>query len=124
MKRSGILNRDLSFHLACLGHGQMLVIADAGLPIPPGVACVDLSVTLGLPRFTDVLSALHTDLVIESATIASEAGAEVRGWTADLTPEEIPHGAFKALTTQAACIVRTGEATPYANVILTSGVPF
>jgi D-ribose pyranase len=36
----------------------------------------------------------------------------------------IPHEEFKARTAAARAVVRTGEFTPYANVILIAGVTF
>ena len=124
MKSQGVLNAELSRIIAAMGHTDLLVIGDVGLPVPPGVAFIDLAVTLGVPRFEEVLQAVLTELCVERAAIASEAGEEVRRWTAPLSPSEVPHDDFKALTTQARAVVRTGEATPYANVALWSGVVF
>jgi D-ribose pyranase len=41
-----------------------------------------------------------------------------------LDVEAVPHESFKELTREAVAIVRTGEFTPYANVILVAGVVF
>ena len=129
MKRTGILNRHLSAATASLGHTDEVVIADAGLPIPDGPTVVDLSVVAGTPCFVDVLDALLDELVIEQATAAHEVrhrnpdaacALDDRFRTLDL----IPHEALKARTENARLIVRTGEATPYANVILRCGVAF
>lgn len=124
MKRTGVLNVELSRVVAGLGHGDLLVIGDAGLPVPSGVACVDLAVTLGVPRFADVLEAVLSEMQVERAFVAAEAGAEVRGWVAALSPSEMPHDAFKAESARAVAVVRTGEATAYANVGLVAGVVF
>ena len=139
MKRHGILNAPLSGHLARLGHTQTLVIADAGLPIPAGVSCVDLAVVPGLPGMLPVLDALLDELCIEAVTLAEElprkspalhdtlttrlAAIEHQTGTA-MIRHELSHEAFKAELTKASVIVRTGECTPYANVILHCGVPF
>ena len=40
------------------------------------------------------------------------------------TPQAVSHEDFKRLTQQARVMVRTGECTPYANVILVAGVTF
>ncbi|PAE14687.1 D-ribose pyranase, partial [Virgibacillus sp. 7505] len=56
MKKLGILNRDIARVLASLGHTDLIVIADCGLPIPSGVECIDLSIRLGVPNFVDVLT--------------------------------------------------------------------
>lgn len=124
MKRQGLLHSELSRTIAAMGHTDLLVIADVGLPVPPGVPCIDLAVTLGVPRFEQVLTTVLTELEVERAAIASEAGPEVRSWTASLAPTDLPHDDFKALTREARAIVRTGEATPYANIALWSGVVF
>lgn len=68
-----ILNPDLLRRLAALGHGDLVVIADAGLPIPVGVPTVDLSLVPGVPSFEEVLGVVVESLVVESATYAEEA---------------------------------------------------
>lgn len=126
MKKTGVLNAELSHALATLGHGDMLVLGDAGLPVPPGVACIDLAVTPGVPRLWDVLDAVLSEMEVERSVIAEEASGEVAGHFAERlgTSETVSHEAFKALTGDARAVVRTGETTPYANVILFSGVVF
>ncbi|MEM1235721.1 MAG: D-ribose pyranase [Pseudomonadota bacterium] len=125
MKKSGILNAELARVVAGLGHGQMLVIGDAGLPVPAGVPCIDLAVRVGVPGFWDVLDTVLTEMEVERAVVADEASAEVRGrFTERLTPESVSHEALKALSAQAVAVVRTGETVPYTNVILVSGVVF
>ena len=41
-----------------------------------------------------------------------------------MTAEEIAHEELKALTRHARVVVRTGEFTPYANIVLVAGVVF
>ena len=43
MKKSGIINQPLATAIAGLGHLDMVVIADAGLPIPDGPRRIDLA---------------------------------------------------------------------------------
>lgn len=125
MKKSGLLNVALSAALARQGHGDLIIIADAGLPVPPGVACIDLAVTLGVPRFLDVLDAVLAEMVVEQAFAAEEATDPMRSELAARgVTKWMPHEAFKSRSAAARVIVRTGEATPYANVGLISGVPF
>ena len=131
MKKTGVLNRDLSELIASMGHRDFLVVADAGLPIPPGVRCIDLSVSRGIPAFCDVLRAVLSELQVEEAMIASEMvrhSPQVLGQVRELlgsTPiDSASHEEFKSRTAQARAIVRTGEFTPFANVILVSGVVF
>ncbi|RYF23698.1 MAG: D-ribose pyranase [Comamonadaceae bacterium] len=129
MKRTALLHAELSHAIASLGHGDLLVIGDVGLPIPPGPRRIDLAVTPGIPAVADVLRAVLTELQIEKAVIASEAvqrnAGALPGWCAlPVAPTQVPHDEFKRLTAQARVMVRTGECTPYANVILVAGVTF
>lgn len=129
MKRHGILNSHISKVLADLGHTDMVVIADCGLPIPTGVERIDLALELGTPAFADVLRIVADDMAFEQVTLATEIkDANEAALTTvsqlNVTTEYVSHEAFKELTKQAKVIIRTGEATPYANVILHAGVIF
>jgi D-ribose pyranase len=130
MKKAGILNRHLAGALAMLGHTDLVVICDAGLPIPAGPIVVDLAFRAGVPSFAEIFDGLLDELVVEGATAAEEIRAHNAATTALLddsfpdTLELIPHEDFKARTRDAKIVVRTGEAQPYANVILRCGVPF
>ncbi|MGC4001566.1 MAG: D-ribose pyranase [Anaeromyxobacter sp.] len=139
MKRGTLLHPELSMVIAALGHGDTVVIADAGLPVPHGVKRIDLGFAPGKPSFLDVLDAVLAEMEVEAATVASELhlaeSSEFReALHARLTalpkvtraggPVMVPHEQLKALTRDAKAIIRTGEFTPYANVILTSSVVF
>ena len=131
MKKTGVLNHRLSAVIATMGHGDMLVVADAGLPIPPGIERIDLAVRAGLPGVIDVTEAIAEELQVERIVLASELESINRPLSdrfAGLFPgaarEVVPHAEFKRLTAGASAVVRTGECTPYANVILVSGVTF
>jgi D-ribose pyranase len=131
MKKTTLLHGELSGVVARLGHGDMIVIADAGLPVPPAIRCIDLAVTRGIPSFEQVLQAVLSEMCVERCVVASEMAQRspalalrVSALLADVAREEVPHDAFKALTEGARAIVRTGEFTPYANVILFAGVVF
>ena len=134
MKRSGLLHPDLSALVARAGHTQTIVLADTGLPVPAATPCIELGVTAGLPALLDVLRAVLSELVVEGATVATETRRQSPGWYAELrgvlegvmdgAPAEISHEELKAALPRALAVVRTGEATPYANVILHCGVNF
>ena len=124
MKKSGILNHALARLVASLGHGDLVVIGDAGLPVPPGVPCIDLAVTLGVPRFLPVLEAVLSEMQVERAVRAREATAIGLDIDARIATEQLSHDEFKALSATARAVIRTGEATPYANVGLIAGVVF
>ena len=125
------LNPELIAQIAAIGHTEYLVIADAGLPVPNGVKVIDLSVVRGVPTFEQVLSAVREEVVSDAYIVAGEMpgkSPELYACTgrllAGLPETRIPHEEFKALTRKAKAIVRTGETTPYANVILVAGVNF
>ncbi|MEU4346319.1 D-ribose pyranase [Streptomyces sp. NPDC023838] len=129
MKRSGILNRHLSGALAELGHGDGVLVCDAGMPIPSGPRVVDLAFRAGVPSFAEVLDGLLAELVVEGATAAREV-REANPPAARLLAGHFPrlelvaHDELKALSAGARLVVRTGEARPYANVLLRCGVFF
>ncbi|MFE2580672.1 D-ribose pyranase [Streptomyces sp. NPDC059378] len=129
MKKTGILNRHLAGELAALGHTHQVLVCDAGMPIPKGPRVVDLAFRAGVPSFADVLDGLLSELVIEGATAAEEirtanpaAATLLDGHFPDLAL--VTHERLKELSAEAQLIVRTGEARPYANVLLRCGVFF
>lgn len=131
MKKLGLLNQPLSAVIAGMGHTDMLVIADAGLPIPPETQRIDLAVSAGLPPFLDVLRATLGEMQVERAIIAQEMEGRspemhkaLLAALGDIPVETVSHEQFKQITRGARAIVRTGEFTPYANVILVAGVVF
>lgn len=131
MRREGLLHARLAAVIAGMGHGDVLVIADCGLPVPQGVECIDLAVSPGVPAFLDVLAAVSGDLVAERFVLADELLARdavlpiaIRALFPDASESHCSHEEFKRLTQTAAAIIRTGEFTPYANVALIGGVAF
>lgn len=128
MKKHGMINRDIAASLAEFGHTDHLVIADCGLPIPKDVRCVDLSYELGKPAFIDILDAVLSDFQQEAAFIAGEieqANPEMESEIKERTSVEyISHVELKQMSKNAKLIIRTGEASPYANIVLRSGVIF
>ncbi|MBU2956679.1 D-ribose pyranase [Paracoccus sp. 1_MG-2023] len=127
MKKTTLLHARLSGLIASMGHGDLIVIGDAGLPVPPGVEVIDLAVIRGLPGVFDVLDAVLSELVVERAELASEASEDLaaRFRSRDIgTVTTLSHDRFKANSASARAIVRTGECTPYANICLYAGVAF
>lgn len=139
MKKSVLLNSDISWVVSNMRHTDTLVIGDAGLPVPNHVMQIDLAVTKGIPDFMSVLKAVLTELRVEKVTLAEEIktkSPELHKETIELIKktekeegitiavEYIPHEEFKEETAYSKAVVRTGEFTPYANIILTSGVVF
>lgn len=127
-----ILNGQLAKAIVSLAHGEMIVIADAGLPIPRGAERIDLALVPGVPSFIDVLMAVVRTCAIESAFLASETslvnpevferiGALL---PSNITAQQVAHDVFKQRIQEARVVVRTGECTPYANIALIGAAPF
>lgn len=129
MRGDGLWHPRLIALITAAGHGDRIVVADAGLPVPAGVETVDLLWRRGEPGFLPVLAAILAECVVETAVAATELTDPVvrQGLTAAVGPvplDLVPHADLKRRTAGALVVVRTGEATPYANVILHCGVPF
>ncbi|MDO7786049.1 D-ribose pyranase [Desulforamulus aquiferis] len=130
MKKHGILHRDLAALIASMGHGDSIVIGDSGLPVPPGVKCIDLAVYKGVPPFFAVLDAILSEMVVERAVVALELEnnkaftEQVIHKLAPVKIELISHDDLKNISKESRAVIRTGEWTPYANIVLYSGVAF
>ncbi len=139
MKKGTLLNAELSRIIAKLGHTDQLAIGDAGLPIPDVTERLDLALIAGVPSFMQVVGAVTQEMQIERAILATEIAeanpaahqqvldhiqqiAQLQGKPVAI--EYVPHEAFKAQTRECKAVVRTGECSPYANIILCSGVVF
>ncbi|KAF1042100.1 MAG: D-ribose pyranase [Herbaspirillum frisingense] len=130
MKKTPLLNAAISQVIASMGHGDTIVIGDAGLPAPQGVPVIDLALTQGIPDFMSVLRTVLSELQVEFHVVAEELAARSPALSAQIQalglPQKqvAPHEAFKERARQARAFIRTGECTPYANIILGSGVVF
>lgn len=134
MKKTPLLNIALSRLIASLGHGDKVVIGDAGLPVPPGVELIDLALTHGVPDFIGTLRVVLSEMQVESHVLAEEilqkkptalTALDVLNDEGALGQRELlSHEQFKVLSRQARAIVRTGECQPYCNIVLVAGVTF
>ena len=131
MKKTGILNQPISTVIAGLGHTDTIVIADAGLPIPNGPQRIDLALAERIPSFLKTLDVILTEMQVEKAIVAEEMlkvspnlHAAVVKRLNDTPIETISHENFKEQTHSAKAVIRTGEFTPYANIILVAGMVF
>ncbi|MGO4488782.1 D-ribose pyranase [Microbacterium sp. 2RAF4] len=132
-KTATTINPALSRVISETGHTDLIVVTDAGLPIPPGSERIDLAYRPGAPAFLDVLDTVLAELVVEGATVSAEV-AERSPEVLEALRERfagegfeialIPHVEFKKLSQGARAFVRSGEFTPYANVILHAGVAY
>jgi len=130
-KTSTTINPALSRVISETGHTDLLVVTDAGLPIPPGSERIDLAYRPGAPAFFDVLDTVLAEMVVEGATVSAEVAEQspevlqgLRERLPHIDIELVPHIEFKKLTHGARAFVRSGEFTPYANVILHAGVAY
>lgn len=130
MKKGPVLNIALSQLIASLGHGDTVVIGDAGLPVPPGVPVIDLALTHGVPGFLQTLATVLAEMQVERHVLADELADKNPAIAAAVAAldlqgrEAVPHVGFKGRCAAARAVVRTGECTPYANIILVAGVVF
>lgn len=132
MLKTGIFHPQLLRILGEIRHKDLLVIGDAGLPIPKGVERVDLGWKQGSPGYLEVLEEIAKVLVIESATFAEEAltaSPEFHKQALNLLPEcapvdYVPHTELKKISEGAKAIILTGEFTPYTNIVITAGCAY
>lgn len=134
MKKTPLLNIALSRVVASLGHGEVLMIVDAGMPVPPGVELIDLALTRGVPDFITVLDTVLAEMQVESHVLADEIFTQQPPALATLESlhasgalgqrRQLSHDELKVLSRNAKAIVRTGECQPYSNIALVAGVVF
>jgi len=139
MKKGTVLNADISAVISQLGHTDTLVVADAGLPIPRSTQRIDLALTHGVPGFMQVVDVVTQEMQVEAAILASEIKQynpqlhetllkhieqlqQHQGNTISI--RYISHEQFKQYTAESKAVIRSGECSPYANIILCAGVTF
>ena len=131
MKKRGILNEQLSYLLAALGRKDLFMIGDAGMPISEGVEVVDLVLTAGVPTFKQVLDAVLDEVQVEGYYLAHEIKEfnpeleeYIKAGLPEAEVEYMPHEDLKKFSGKCRFAIRTGEFSPYPNVILRAGVVF
>jgi D-ribose pyranose/furanose isomerase RbsD len=130
MKRKGLLNAELSGVLATLGHTDLLLVVDAGFPIPRTAHRVDLAIAEDLPKLTTVLDLVADEIIVEGVVVAEDVTTHNRplaDWLGQRFPgvptTARPHAEMLGeLAHQAKAIVRTGAFNPWGNVGLICGV--
>lgn len=131
MRKQGILNAEICKVIAALGHTEYLVIADPGLPIPDDIKVIDISLKHGVPGFMEVLDSVVQEMVVDSFIYAAEMEEysprlleKMRNILVGVPEKKVTHENLKEMLSEAKAIIRTGECTSYANVILEGGVNF
>ncbi|MCI2955326.1 MULTISPECIES: D-ribose pyranase [Staphylococcus] len=134
MKKTEVLNSHISQAISTLGHYDLLTINDAGMPIPNDDKRIDIAVTKGLPRFIDVLENVLTEVEIQKIYLAEEIKTHNSKQLKAIKQlinehviiEFIPHSKMKEMLQSPLNKgnIRTGETTPFSNIILESNVTF
>lgn len=130
MKKTGILNSHLAKLADDLGHTDQVCIGDLGLPVPNGIPKIDLSLTFGIPSFQEVLDIYLENILVEKVILAEEIKEANSDQLSRLLAkldnsvniEYVSHNHLKQMTQDVKAVIRTGENTPYSNIILQSGV--
>ena len=135
MKRYGILNGAISSVLSFMGHTDRIAVSDCGLPVPEETRRIDLALKPGFPSFMQVLETVADDMKIEKIVLAEEIKEQnphihekilqlVSGFDTECEIEYVPHIELKKQTKECRAVIRSGETTPYANVILQAACLF
>lgn len=139
MKKGTVLNADISSVISRLGHTDTLVVCDAGLPIPHSTQRIDLALTQGVPGFVQVLDVVTQEMQVEAVVLAEEIKQhnpqlhetllerirllqKHQGNTIEV--HYVLHEQFKKQTASSQAVIRSGECSPFANIILCAGVTF
>lgn len=132
MKKGGILHPQLNKLIAESGHTDQIVVTDAGLPLPESVNTrIDLALKAGSVPFLELLDTILEEFSVEKVIMAEELKTvspnmhqEILKRFQEVKVEYVPHEEFKNKTKSTRGFVRSGEFTPYANVILVGGVVY
>ena len=135
MKRNGIINADISRVMSYMGHTDTIAVGDCGLPIQDETERIDLALKLGVPSFVEVLEEVAREMKIEKVILAEEIKeknpkvleevlALVENMDIACEVEYVSHKELKKQTKDCKAVIRTGETTPYANIILQSACLF
>lgn len=128
MRTTGIIHADLLSALTALRHTDLFAVSDSGLPVPVGVPVIDLGISYGFPRFEPILDLILNEVTVEAAWGSRDVTShnpEAAALLIDrLQADLLDHATFKNRIADCRFVVRTGEARPYANVLLRAGVPW
>jgi D-ribose pyranase len=129
MQEIGIVNRELARVLSQQGHGDLLMVVDAGFAIPKGADVVDISLSENCPMVIDTLKELKKFFSVEKLIFANDTKSvspslfnNIRKLFGKSVPVEmVSHPQIKEMSAKVKAVIRTGDFTAYANVILVSG---
>ena len=130
MNRNRLLNAQLSQAIASMGHGDLMIVCDAGFPIPSTAWRIDLAIVPDVPDLETVLAPIAENLIAERVAYADTLPkhnapllAKIRRLFAGADFEPIKHETILGeMAAKAKVIVRTGAFDPWGNILLYSGV--
>jgi simple sugar transport system permease protein/D-ribose pyranase len=130
MFRGPILNNELMYAIASMGHTDLMIVCDAGFPIPENAWRIDLAVVQNVPDLQTVLAAIAQVMIVEKVSYASEMAENnppLHDTVHRLFPisdvEPVPHATILGeMAQRAKVIVRTGAFDPWGNILLYGGV--
>jgi D-ribose pyranase len=129
MKEIGLINRSISKVVAEQGHQDLLMVVDAGFPIPLGIETIDISLSQNNPMVLDVLEELKKYYSVEKMILAQQTKESnptlfnkiTTVWENKTEIEVVDHTELKQISKTVKAVIRTGDFTAYGNVILVSG---
>lgn len=129
MKEVGVINRKVAAAISKQGHGDLLMVTDAGFAIPSGVEVIDLSLKENKPMVVEVLAILNKYFSVEKMILANQTKetsptlfANIsRSFGEGVPVETVDHSKIKEISNTVKTVIRTGDFTAYGNVILVSG---
>ncbi|MBA7544603.1 D-ribose pyranase [subsurface metagenome] len=129
MKELGTINRGISRLISEQGHGDLLMVCDAGFAIPKGIEVVDISLAENKPMVLETLHELNKFFSVEKMIMACQT-REInpalfkgisKSFGKKVEVETIDHAELKTIAKAVKAVIRTGDFTAYGNVILVSG---
>lgn len=131
MKKTGIINSNIAAVVADMGHTDWIAIGDAGMPVPSDTPKIDLAVQSQLPSFIDVLKNVLQEMEVQHIYLATEIKTQnasqltaIKKLLPNVEVTFVPHSELKKNLSKTQAFIRTGEMTPFSNIILESGVTF
>jgi D-ribose pyranase len=118
VNRNRLLNAELSHAIASMGHGDLMIVCDAGFPIPSSAWRIDLAITPDVPDLATVLTPISENLIVERLSYADTLPEYNAPLLAPVKHEAI----LGEMAAKAKVIVRTGAFDPWGNILLYSGV--
>jgi len=129
MKEVGMINGPISAAISRQGHGDEMMVVDAGFACPDHVEVIDIALREGAPTVQDVLAELRPYHSVEKIILAEDTREHnpthfdrvARSFGEGVEVEVIPHEELKQRSHEVKTIIRTGDFTAWGNVLLVSG---